>query len=186
MDEFSYLSVLLSIILGLAITQILQGFRGLLLSRKHIEVYWPVIGWASIMLLVCVQNWWSMFGMRNRHEWQFEQFAMVLLQTILFYMVAGLIFPDFSSESVSLKESFYAHRRWFFSLGATSVVVSVAKSLVLDAKLPNPKDLTFHIIFIAALFSGVLIPRESYHKALVIFVMLSFAVYTLLLYARMQ
>jgi hypothetical protein len=34
MGEFSYLSVLLSIILGLAITQILQGFRGLLQSRK--------------------------------------------------------------------------------------------------------------------------------------------------------
>ena len=32
MDAFSYLSVLLSIILGLAITQVLQGFRGLMLS----------------------------------------------------------------------------------------------------------------------------------------------------------
>jgi len=35
MDEFSYLSVLLSVILGLAVTQILKGFRGLLLSRAH-------------------------------------------------------------------------------------------------------------------------------------------------------
>jgi|SRR5581483_3068310 len=186
MDEFSYLSVLLSIILGLAITQILQGFRGLLLSRKHIEVYWPVIGWATVMLLVCVQNWWSMFGMRNRHDWQFEQFSMVLLQTILFYMVAGLIFPDFSEEVISLKESFYAHRRWFFSLGTASVVVSVAKALVLDGRLPSPKDLTFHIIFIVALFSGVLIPRERFHKVLVVFVMVTFGLYTLLLYARMQ
>ena len=33
MDEFGYLSVLLSIIVGLAITQILQGFRGIVLSR---------------------------------------------------------------------------------------------------------------------------------------------------------
>lgn len=35
MDEFSYLSVLLSVILGLAVTQILKGFRGLLLSRAR-------------------------------------------------------------------------------------------------------------------------------------------------------
>ena len=33
MDEFSYLSVLVSVILGLAVTQILKGFRGILLSR---------------------------------------------------------------------------------------------------------------------------------------------------------
>jgi len=47
MDEFSYLSVLLSVILGLAVTQILKGFRGLLLSRARIQVYWPVIGGPS-------------------------------------------------------------------------------------------------------------------------------------------
>jgi len=43
MDEFSYLSVLLSIILGLAVTQILQVFRGLLLSRARVLIYWPVL-----------------------------------------------------------------------------------------------------------------------------------------------
>lgn len=34
MDAFSYLSVLLSIILGLAIQQILQGYRALILRRR--------------------------------------------------------------------------------------------------------------------------------------------------------
>ena len=51
MDEFSYLSVLLSVILGLAVTQILKGFRGLLLSRARIRLYWPVIAWAALLLL---------------------------------------------------------------------------------------------------------------------------------------
>src|SRR5947207_15965835 len=49
MDEFSYLSVLLSVILGLAVTQILKGFRGLLLSRARIRLYWPVIAWAALL-----------------------------------------------------------------------------------------------------------------------------------------
>ena len=35
MDAFSYLSVLLSIILGLAIQQILQGYRALILARAR-------------------------------------------------------------------------------------------------------------------------------------------------------
>ena len=38
MDEFSYLSVLLSVILGLAVAQILKGFRGLLLSRARVRL----------------------------------------------------------------------------------------------------------------------------------------------------
>jgi hypothetical protein len=52
MDEFSYLSVLISVILGLAVTQILKGFRGILLSRARIRIYWPVIAWAALLLLV--------------------------------------------------------------------------------------------------------------------------------------
>jgi hypothetical protein len=72
----------------------------------------------------------------------------VLLQTILIYMVAGLIFPDFFGDAVvDLKESFYAHRRWFFSLALAMVIASVCKTIVLDHNLPDPADLTFHAIF---------------------------------------
>ncbi len=186
MDEFSYLSVLLSVILGLAVTQILQGFRGLLLSRARIKFYWPVTGWALLVLLVCFQNWWSMFGMRNRHDWTFQQFAMVLVQTILIYMVAGLVFPDFGEATVDLKESFYAHRLWFFALAVASIVVSVCKDVVLDGKLPHPTNLTFHAIFGVSLLSGAVTRQERYHKTLVVFVLAAFGLYIFLLYARMQ
>ena len=90
MDEFSYLSVLISVILGLAVTQILKGFRGILLSRTRIRIYWPVIAWAALLLLICVQSWWAMFELRHYQPWTFAAFAVVLLQTILTYMLAGL------------------------------------------------------------------------------------------------
>jgi hypothetical protein len=187
MDEFSYLSVLLSVILGLAVTQILQGFRGLLLSRARIQVYWPVIGWAVLVLLVCFQNWWSMFGMRHRHDWSFQQFAMVLLQTILIYMVAGLVFPDlFGDQAVDLKKNFYAHRGWLFSLALATVVVSVCKDLVLDGHLPNRTNLVFHALFGVTLFVGACTSRERFHKTLVIFAIAAFVLYIVLLYARME
>jgi hypothetical protein len=187
MDEFSYLSVLLSVILGLAVTQILQGFRGLLLSRVRIRIYWPVVGWAALLLLVCFQNWWSMFGMRNRHDWTFLQFAMVLLNTIFIYMIAGLVFPDlFGEEIVDLKQNFYAHRGWFFSLAFATIVVSVCKDVVLDGRLPRPTNLTFHAIFGVTLFIGALTRSERYHKSLVVFGSALFVLYIILLYARMQ
>ena len=41
MDAFSYLSVLLSVILGLAIQQVLLGYRGLALLRRRMTWYAP-------------------------------------------------------------------------------------------------------------------------------------------------
>jgi len=187
MDEFSYLSVLISVILGLGVTQILQGFRGLLLSRARIRIYWPVIAWAILLLLICFQHWWSMFGMRNRHDWTFLQFGMVLLNAILIYMLAGLVFPDFFGEEVvDLKGSFYAHRGWFFSLGVTTLVVSICKDVVLDGRLPNTTNLIFQLVFAVMLFIGALTHSERYHKALIVFGSALFVIYIIVLYTRMQ
>ncbi len=187
MDEFSYLSVLISVILGLAVTQILKGFRGLVLSRTRIQIYWPVIAWAALVLLICVQHWWSMFGLRDRHDWTFQQFALVLLNVIFIYMIAGLIFPDlFGEEVVDLRENFYAHRGWFFSLAFGTIVVSVCKMVVLDGKLPDTMNLGFHAIFGVTLFSGALTGREWYHKTLVVFTSALFVLYIIVLYARMR
>jgi hypothetical protein len=187
MDEFSYLSVLISVILGLAVTQILKGFRGIVLSRTRIRIYWPVLVWATLLLLVCFQHWWAMFGMRHRHDWTFEQFGAVLLNVIFIYMVAGLVFPDFFGEEVvDLKETFYAHRGWFFSLAVGIIVISMAKSFVLDHRLMPATDLAFHAIFGVTLLIGALTGSEWYHKCLVIFTTVLFIFYILLLYARMQ
>lgn len=187
MDEFSYLSVLLSVILGLAVTQILKGFRGLLLSRTRIQIYWPVIAWAALLLLICFQHWWSMFGLRNRHDWTFLQFAMVLLNVIFIYMMAGLVFPDlFGEEVVDLKENFYAHRGWFFSIAFGTIVVSVCKEVVLDHRLPNTTNLVFQAIFAAILLIGAFTRNEQYHKTMIVCGSALFVVYIIVLFARLQ
>jgi hypothetical protein len=187
MDEFSYLSVLLSIILGLAVTQILKGFRGLLLSRAKIQIYWPVVAWAVLLLMIYFQSWWAMFGLRNYHDWTFAGFAIVLLQTICLYMLAGLVFPDFFGEAiVDLRENYYAHRGWFFGIATLNTLVSLAKDLVLSGSLPNRINLGFHIGFILVAVTAAFTKREWYHKTLSLIGIGAFALYISILFARLQ
>jgi len=47
MDAFSYLSVLLSIVLGLALTQILQGYRAILLAKGRVRHSATVLIWSG-------------------------------------------------------------------------------------------------------------------------------------------
>src|ERR1700688_3512088 len=111
MDEFGYLAVILSIILGLSVTQLLQGLSQVINRRDRVRIYWPAIGWALLLLVIDVQAWWAMFGYRNRHAWTFLQFAVLLLETIILYLLAALALPTpLAGETVDLARQLFPPR----------------------------------------------------------------------------
>ena len=98
MDAFSYLSVLISIILGLAIAQVLQGYRALLLARGRIHADPAPLIWSALVLLFAAQAWWASFGLNAREHWDFADFIAILVQMGLLYMLSALILPDVPND----------------------------------------------------------------------------------------
>jgi hypothetical protein len=186
MDAFSYLSVLISLILGLAITQVLKGFRGLMQSRARIVGYWPAVLWAILIMVIAVQSWWSMYGLRHYQPWTFVAFSAVLAQTVVLYLLAALVLPDFFGEApVDLREHYYGHRNWFFALLVLLIVASIGKQLVLQGVLPPRLDFGFHLAFAAMGLSGMATTRPRYHEALAIAAALLIGAYIGLLFTRL-
>ncbi len=187
MDAFNYLSVLISLILGLAITQVLKGFRGLMQSRTRLAGYWPAVVWAILVLVISVQAWWAMFGLRQVPEWTFYGFSAVLAQTIVLYLLAALVLPDFFGDApVNLRAHYYGQRRWFFALLALLIATSLGRQLILGGRLPPPADLGFHVLFAMLGVSGVLIGSPRYHAFLAIFGTFSIGAYITLLFTHLQ
>jgi hypothetical protein len=161
MDAFSYLSVLLSVILGLAVTQVLQGARSLVLTRKAVRFYLPVVIWAVTAVLVAVQSWWASFALRNEADWTFADFLAVIVHSISIYLVAALVLPDISEgREVDLRWHYQAHRGWFFGALLGTTVLSLVKEIVLHDHLPSAHNLGFHIAFIILALPPLLTGRE--------------------------
>jgi len=189
MDPFSYLSVLISIILGLAITQILKGVRGMVLARARVVPYWPSFVFAALLLVISVQNWWSIFSMRNipAAAWTFSMFALVLVQMIVWYLLAGLVLPDFFGEHpVDLRAHYFAHRKLFFSLFIVSLAVSLLRGLTNDHYPMSSADIAFQLFFLVASAGGVFIARDGYHKLMCVTSAVVFAIYVAMLHARLH
>lgn len=185
MDDFSYLSVLLSIIIGLAVTQVLQGLRVLMLSRERARLYAPSLIWALVLLLVATQMWWSAFGLRDHRDWSFGLYALILLQMGLIYLASGLVLPDLTPESIDLEADYYRNRGWFFGLFAAAAVTSILKDVALDGRLPGPLNLAFHLILIAACVGGMATGNRRYHAWLAPIFLALFVGYIALLFARL-
>ena len=187
MDAFGHLSVLISIILGLAITQLLQGFRGIVLARRRVRAYWVPVLWAVIVLVICVQTWWAMFGMRNLREWTFVGFALVLLQVLTSYMQAAFILPDFTArETVDLRQHYYSHLRWFFGAGVLTLLTSLTKDVVLSGHLPEAANLGFHLVLLVLWIVAALWPDKRFQKTNTVFTAAAFTIYILVLFSRLR
>ena len=57
MDPFSYLSVLISIVLALGMTRVLAGVGDMLQAHSHRRIYWVHAVWVVNLFLYLVVAW---------------------------------------------------------------------------------------------------------------------------------
>jgi hypothetical protein len=187
MDEWGFLSVIVSIILGLSITQLLQGISEVINERDRVSLYQPALGWSVLLLIVDVQAWWAMFGYRNRHHWTFLEFATVLLEVILLYLLAALALPNFAGPAeIDLRANYFKHKAWFFGVLIVALLDSLLKSVVVDGGLPATLDLGFHLIWITTAFIAAVIKSDWYHKAFLYFSYAFVLTYIALLFTNLK
>jgi hypothetical protein len=187
MDEWGFLSVIVSIILGLSITQLLQGISELINERERVRFYWPAVGWGVLLLLIDVQAWWAMFGLRHRHSWTFLQFATVLLEVILLYLVAALALPNFAGQAViDLRANYFKHRTWFFGCLVLVLVDSLLKAVVIGGELPGAVDLAFHLIWLGSASVAAITRSDWYHKANLCLTFVLVVIYIAILFTTLR
>jgi hypothetical protein len=186
MDTFSYLSVLFSVILGLAVTEILQGFRRLIVARKQVVVYPPLLIWMGLVLLILIQDWWAMFGLSGVKTWTFAEYAAVLVLVTLLYLVAGLSVPETEPDgTIDMRRSYFLHSRWFFTLFAAAVLASLAKGYMFDPRVVLDGNFAFHLLFLAAAAAGAATKAPWYHRLLAPVIAATFVVYIALFFTRL-
>lgn len=186
MDSFSYLSVLVSIILGLGITRLLTGLGQQIEFRDEVRSYGPSLAWAVVLLLVHVQAWWTLFGLRDHEAWTFVEFLVVLLQPITLYLLAALVLPTVGRGApVDLRAHYYEQARWFFGLFGVLLVVSLGKDLTLEGALPDATNVAFHGVFLMLAATAAVTRREAFHRANAAATVLLLTAYIAALFARL-
>ena len=168
MDDFNYLSVLVSIVLGLGITNLLTGLATLVRGRARIRLYWPMPVWIVTLFLIHVQTWWSMFGMRRIEGWNFGAFLVVLMQPVLLFVMTALIVPKFSEGEgvLDVRADYFRESRWFFAVLFLALTDSLSKDLVLHGGLPEAPNLAAHLAFMAVALIGMASKNDRVHKVL--------------------
>ena len=186
MDEFSYLSVFMGLILGLGITKLMEGMGHLVQLRGRIVWYWPLKAWVLVLMVFHLQAWWAMYELRNISGWTFNSFLIVLIQPILLFYLSVLALPDVSAhERVDLKESFNEHASLTFLIAALMVFSSILKEYWIYHRLPQTTNLIFHCAFLAVFIVGSFRGGERNYPWVVVFAALILSLYITLLFTKL-
>ena len=186
MDAFSYLSVLLSIILGLAIAQVLQGYRALLLARGRIHCDPAPLSGAALSCSSPHRHGGRASTLTRAATGTLLDFAAILLQMGLLYMLSALILPDVPAEQpVDLSRHFERHRKAFFIFLLAMLASSIVKEAVLEHRLPSPLNLSFHVLLALIAVGGILFRNSKAQLVIAVLATLGFLTYVALLFARL-
>jgi hypothetical protein len=156
-------------------------------ARTRLTLYWPSVLWAILLLVICVQEWWAMFGWRDHAPWTFLGFSMMLAQTVATSLAAALVLPDVKGdEPIDLRAYYYANHRWFFTLGVAAIAISILKDRMLTGAWTSPPlNLAMLLVLIAIFLASALFSGERLHKVLAPFAVICFVLYIALLFPRL-
>lgn len=150
MTPFDYLTVLTSIVLGLAIANVLGRLAIVITARERIDFYWPPVAWGIWIFFIAVQHWWAQWSVRHTTDWTFGTFWLELLTPVDLFILAALVLPGREeAERLDLGEWFFRNRTWFFGFLFFLPMLSIAEELARNGRMSSAVNLGFLLFFAA-------------------------------------
>jgi hypothetical protein len=187
MGEFEYISVLLSIILGLGIAQLLSGIARLVRDGRALAPAWWVMAIVATLLLAHFQVWWVSFGWRDIATWTFFSYFAFMVLPMLLYLLAYLVLPaDLRLDGVELTQEFLARRRPFYILVALIPVASFFQQWMFGQPFHFDMDSAIRLVWLLLAVPGFVSRRVAVQATLSVVYLVVFIAYICLLFVRLR
>lgn len=165
---YQHVVVVMSIVLGMSVTQLLKGAAQLYRTRSRIKTYWLHWAWAALLIVFSFLLWWTFWSYRQITEWDFLRFVVYLSPTIVFYFLTAVTFPDPSEAVTDLKQYFYANRAGFFGTFALyGLLAGVTAVVVRDLPVADPSNL-FRLAMVVLFLVAMRSVNERIHTAILV------------------
>src|SRR6266576_4038128 len=138
---YQHVVVVMSIVLGLSVTQLLKGLAQLYRARTRVRPYWLHTAWVVLLVFFSLVLWWLFWNYRSIEEWSFLRFVLYLSPMIVFYFLTSIVIPDPSDPVTNYREYYFSNRVGFFGIFALQLVLAHGAGVIVR-RLPllDPSD----------------------------------------------
>ena len=123
MDRFEFLMVLMSIIIGLGLSELLTNVARQIRARKTSRPFWVHSGVVILMFLAFLQIWWEAWDLRVIEVWTFPALLMMLAAPAGLFVISHVMYPDVI-EDADLEDYYFRNSRVLWSIAAFVVIAA--------------------------------------------------------------
>lgn len=124
-EVYVYIRTVMSMVIGLALAQLLTRLAGFVQSPGKNRVYFVHIGWVLSMFLYIIHFWWWEYRLQSLQVITFAVYLFLICFCCLFYFLCVLLNPPSIDEYGGFEEYFISRRVWFFGLLAVTYAVDL-------------------------------------------------------------
>jgi hypothetical protein len=140
---FEYLTVLISVVVGLSVTSFLTNVVRIIHVRGDVTISWVQLLWSIAILIWTIAFWWFTFVLAEQPQWTFPLFVFLLAYSTLLFFLMALLFPEGVPADHDYQAQFMRNRVWFFSVlllflcvDLIDYIVKLDKDLSIIGQLP--------------------------------------------------
>ena len=186
MDAFGYVSVILSVVIGLGLSHLLTGVVDLAKARARVRFYWVHLVWVALTFVGHVFLWWTMWNLRLMKAWDFFSFLLLLMGPVLLFAAAAFLVPKVEPEKpVDLREHFYENRVGFFGTSAAFTALMSAENWLLTGRGSPPAVTATFVVWILLLILSAFVKNPRYQAAVALLFVALFLAFILMFGLRL-
>ena len=122
MSLFEFLMVLVSIIIGLGITELLKGVGQMIRYRKSVRTYWVHSVLIVFVMIALLQQWWEIWDLQGVPGWTFPGLLLMLSGPVGLFLITHLLFPR-PMRDADIRDYYYGAMRpvWWLAVATVSL-----------------------------------------------------------------
>lgn len=165
MSIFEFIMVMVSVILALALAQLLRALTEIPDSDMPCRIH---SGWIAVIAFLVIQTWWAYWDLTQVEGWTFVGYLTVLSVPIAWFVLAQILVPATRTVATDWQAHFAKIARSFYLILALAMVVGTLTTWALiGTPLLHPYR-AFQVALIGVVATGIFVTNRKAHARLLV------------------
>lgn len=184
-EVFVHIRIIIGMILGISVARLVSGTTRFIQHPGKETIYLVHFAWVLCVFLFILHFWWFEFALSQIKIWTFSLYFLLISYSIVFVMLAAMLFPDQISEYKGFKDYFQKRRTGFYLLLLVLFAVDSLDTFIKGKQYYDHYGIAYPIrqlLLIAGALGGIVFRSERYDKIYALAALISQVVWIAILF----